>query len=108
MVGGAATEMNDLTERFVVRFPLRLRIRVGESAKFYRRSINSEIILRLDHSLNGLPNLAAEHAIEPPMFAAIERSLRGDLTAEEQVLVLAFRRLSAEKRKALLDLLSLG
>lgn len=100
--------MNDLTERFVVRFPLRLRIRVGESAKFYRRSINSEIILRLDHSLNGLPNLAAEHAIEPPMFAAIERSLRGDLTAEEQMLVLAFRRLSAEKRKALLDLLSLG
>jgi hypothetical protein len=98
--------MNELTERFVVRFPLWLRQRVGESARFYRRSINSEIILRLDHSLKGLPNLATEHAIEPPMFAAIERSLRGNLSDEEQTLVLNFRRLSAEKRKALLDLLS--
>jgi hypothetical protein len=98
-------QMNELTERFVVRFPLWLRRRIGESARFYRRSINSEIILRLDLSLNGLPNLAAEHSIEPPMFAAIERSLRANLTDEEESLVLRFRRLSAEKRKALLDLL---
>jgi Arc-like DNA binding domain len=100
--------MNELTERFVVRFPLGLRVRVGESARFYRRSVNSEIILRLDHSLNGIPNLAAEHALEPPMFAIIERTLRGNLAEDEQALVLSFRRLSAEKRKALLDLLTLG
>jgi hypothetical protein len=98
--------ISELTERFVVRFPPWLRKRVEESAKFYRRSINSEIILRLDHSLNGLPNLSTEHAIEPPMFAAIERSLRSNLSDEEQSLVLAFRRLSAAKRKSLLDLLS--
>ncbi len=98
--------MNELTERFVVRFPLTLRLRVGESARFYRRSVNSEIIIRLDHSLNGLPEMTTEHAVEPPMFAAIERSLRGDLTDEEQKIVFSVRRMSAEKRKALLDLLS--
>jgi hypothetical protein len=98
--------LSELTERFVVRFPLWLRLRIEESAKFYRRSINSEIILRLDHSLNGLPNMATEHAIEPPMFASIERSLRSNLSDEEQSLVLSFRRMSAAKRKALLDLLS--
>ena len=98
--------MNELTERFVVRFPVRLRARVGESARLYRRSVNSEIIVRLDHSLNGLPEMETERAIEPPMFAAIERSLRGDLTDEEQKVVFGFRRMSAEKRKALVDLLS--
>jgi hypothetical protein len=50
--------------------------------------------------------MATEHAIEPPMFASIERSLRSNLSDEEQSLVLAFRRMSAAKRKALLDLLS--
>ena len=98
--------MNEPIDRFVVRFPRSLRRRVEEVAKFYRRSINSEIILRLDHSLNGLPDLGSEHAVEPPMFAAIERSLRSNLSDEEQTLVLAFRRLSGLKRKALLALLT--
>ena len=98
--------MGEPTDNFVVRFPRSLRQRVGEVARFYRRSINSEIILRLDHSLNGLPSLAIEHSLEPPMFAAIERTLRGNLTQEEELVVLSFRRLSGAKRKALLDLLS--
>jgi Arc-like DNA binding domain len=97
--------MNEPIDRFVVRFPRSLRRRVEEVANFYRRSINSEIILRLDHSLNGLPDQDSEHAVEPPMFAAIERSLRSNLSDEEQTLVLSFRRLSGFKRKALLALL---
>ena len=98
--------MNEPIDRFVVRFPRSLRRRVEEVARFYRRSINSEIILRLDRSLNGLPDLETEGALEPPMFAAIERSLRGHLSDEEQTLVLAFRRLSGLKRKALIALLT--
>ena len=93
-------------DNFVVRFQLSLRKRVGEVARFYRRSVNSEIILRLDQALNGLPSMAIEHALEPPMFAAIERTLRGHLNPEEELVVLSFRRLSGAKRKALLDLLS--
>jgi len=98
--------LHEPIDKFVVRFPRSLRRRVEEVARFYRRSINSEIILRLDHSLNGLPNLATEHALEPPMFAAIEKTLRGNLSSEEEKLVLSFRRLSGAKRKALLDLLT--
>jgi len=98
--------MNEPYDRFVVRLPRSLRKRIEEVANFYRRSINSEIVLRLDHALNGLPNLDAEHSLEPPMFAAIERSLRSQLSDEEQTLVLAFRRLSGLKRKALLALLT--
>jgi hypothetical protein len=98
--------MGEPIDAFVVRFPRSLRQRIGEVARFYRRSVNSEIIMRLDHSLNGLPSMAIEHSIEPPMFAAIERTLRGNLAPEEELVVLCFRRLSGAKRKALLDLLS--
>jgi hypothetical protein len=96
---------NEPTDRFLVRLPRSLRRRIGEAARFYRRSINSEIILRLQHSLDSLPELALERALEPPMFSAIERTLRSDLSAEEESLVMRFRRLSGAKRKALLDLL---
>jgi len=97
--------LNEPYERFVVRLPRSLRKRIEEVANFYRRSINSEIVLRLDHALNGLPDFSSERSLEPPMFAAIERSLRANLSDEEQTLVLAFRRLSGIKRKALLALL---
>jgi hypothetical protein len=98
--------MKEPWDRFVVRFPPELRRRVDEAAKFYRRSRNAEIIIRLDHSLNGIPNLAFEKAIEPAMFAQIEKSLRANLTDEEQLLVHCFRRLSSAQRRALLQLLT--
>jgi Arc-like DNA binding domain len=98
--------MKEPWDRFVVRFPPSLRRRVEEAARFYRRSINAEIIMRLDNSLNGLPNLAFEHAIEPPMFRHIEKSLRANLSQEEERLVLSYRRLSGVQRQALLDLLT--
>jgi Arc-like DNA binding domain len=98
--------MKEPWERFVVRFPPSLRRRIDEAARFYRRSINAEIIMRLDHSLNGLPNLAFERAVEPPMFAQIEKSLRANLSNEEEKLVLSYRRLSGVQRQALLDLLT--
>lgn len=98
--------MKEPWDRFVVRFPPSLRRRVDEAARFYRRSINAEIIMRLDHSLNGLPNLAFERAVEPPMFAHIEKSLRANLSKEEELLVLCYRRLSDVQRQALLNLLT--
>ena len=97
--------MKQTWERFVLRFPPPLRRRVDEAAKYYRRSVNAEIIMRLDHSLNGIPKLSFERAIEPPMFELIEKSLRANLTDEEQRLVLGYRRLSSTQRRALLDLL---
>jgi hypothetical protein len=67
--------------------------------------MNAEIVIRLEYTLKGLPNQAIEKAIEPAMFPQIERILRGDLTKEEERLVIAFRRLSSTRRSALLELL---
>jgi len=98
--------MKNLTDKFVVRFPSGMRDRIAEASKFYRRSMNSEILMRLEHSLNSLPKLDIEEAIQPPFFDIIEGVLRKDLTEEEQTLLHNFRRLSAKKRQSLMDLLS--
>lgn len=90
--------------KLLLRLPDRLHVRVAEAAKRYRRSMNSEIVTRLEHSLNGLPD-DSESDVEPPFFAQIESALRSDLTDEEDSLVRLFRRLSASQRSALLTLL---
>lgn len=97
--------MREPTEKFVVRLPKRLRDQIWEMSRLYRRSMNAEIVIRLEFTLNGLPDKAVEKAIEPLMFPHIERILRGDLTHEEETLVLAFRRLNSKQRAALLELI---
>ena len=93
------------TENFMVRLPLGMRQKIHEAATLYRRSMNSEIVARLEQSLQGLPDQQYERAVAPPFFPEIERLLRGDLTLEESDLIRCFRRLSSDKRKALLELL---
>ena len=97
--------MKNPTENFMVRLPPGMRDRIFEASQLYRRSMNSEIVARLDQSLRGLPDQQFERAVAPPFFPEIERLLRGDLTAEESDLIRCFRRMSAEQRKALLELL---
>ncbi|MBV1905908.1 MAG: Arc family DNA-binding protein [Pseudomonadales bacterium] len=97
--------MTKPTHNFVVRFPIGLRDRIYEASQMYRRSMNSEIIARLEQSLNGLPNQQFETSIAPAFFPEIERALRGNLNEEEKALIFAYRRLSAAKRKALIELL---
>ncbi len=91
--------------RLVLRLPEELRVRVAEAARRYRRSLNSEIVARLEHSLGALPANATESAVEPPFFAQIETALRHDLSDEEDALIRMFRRLSPKQRSALLNLL---
>ena len=98
--------MREHTDKFIVRLPRRLRNHLFEISKLYRRSVNSEIVLRLEYTMNGIPNQELEKALEPAMFSQIERILRGNLTKEEEMMVLCFRRLSSDRRKALMDLLS--
>ena len=97
--------MKNPTENFMVRFPPGLRNRIYEASQLYRRSMNSEIVARLDQSLRGLPDQQFERAVAPPFFPEIECLLRGDLTPEESDLIRCFRRMSTEQRKALLELL---
>ena len=38
--------------KFVVRLPLRLRDQIADAATYYRRSMNSEIVARLEHTFS--------------------------------------------------------
>jgi hypothetical protein len=101
-----SNSMTNLTERYVLRFPKGLREKLKEAATLYRRSVNSEILARLEQSLNGLPDQTFEDAIQPAFLEEIERMLRNGLTPDELKLLRYFKRLPADKRRALLDLLS--
>lgn len=92
--------------KFLVRLPVDLHQRVSEAAERYRRSVNSEIVARLEQSLVGLPHDADESAVEPPFFPYIETTFRRDLSEQENALIRAFRRLSRRQRGALVALLT--
>ena len=91
--------------KFVVRLPMEMRDRIAEAANHHRRSMNSEIVARLEQSFSGLPTEAEQQSIEPPMQGTIDALLRRDLQDDERELVRTFRRLSGDKRRALLRLL---
>ena len=92
--------------KFVLRLPSELRERIAEAAGLYRRSINSEIVARLEQSLMGIPQDAMETQMEPPFFPQMETTFRRDLSDDEDRLIRLYRRLSTQQRRALIDLLS--
>ena len=92
--------------KFVLRLPDELRERVSEAAGLYRRSINSEIVARLEQSLTGISEDDAERPLEPPFFREIETTFRRDLSDDEDRLIRLYRRLSSRQRRALIELLS--
>ena len=97
--------MNDLNYKFVVRLTTRMRDQIALAAKHYRRSMNSEIITRLEQSFGALPQNEVEDAVRPAFHPGIEALFRNQLTEHEKSLVQSFRLLSTEKQRALLGLL---
>ena len=97
--------MNDLDYKFVVRLTTRMREQICLAAKHYRRSMNSEIIARLEHSFGVLPNNEVEEAVQPAFHSEIEVLFRNQLNETEQSLVQSFRLLNNEKQRALMKLL---
>jgi len=91
--------------KFVVRLPATMRDLIAESAQHYRRSMNSEIVARLHQSFSGIPDDASERGLAPPLHDQLEQLLKRELSVDEEQLVRTYRRLSKEKRTALLDLL---
>jgi len=98
--------MSDLDYKFVVRLTTRMRDQIALAAKHYRRSMNSEIIARLEQSFGVLPQNEIEEAIQPAFHRRVEQLFRHQLNEEEQTLVQSFRLLSNEKQVALLHLLT--
>lgn len=97
--------VSSTVRKFVVRLPDDLHSRIGEASKRYRRSMNSEIVTRLDHSLKGLPGTASETKVEPAFFQHLETTFRRDLSDQEDAMIRLFRRLSKRQREALVTLL---
>jgi len=97
--------MNDLDYKFVVRLTTRMKSQIALAAKHYRRSMNSEIIARLEQSFGTLPQNEIEEAVQPAFHPGIEALFRSQLSESEQSLIQSFRLLSTEKQVALLSLL---
>jgi hypothetical protein len=116
--------------KYMVRLPVPMRDLIAESARHYRRSMNSDIVARLQHSFSGLGDQSAptqfadeignetaadftasrgdsaRHGLAPPLHDQFEALFRRDLSEQEEQLIRSFRRLSATKRESLLALLS--
>lgn len=126
--------MKEKPYKFVVRLPMSMRDRIAESAQLYRRSMNSEIVARLQESFSGLGsnNQDSEQASEefhdqlsnhasgspsnhhsnqvhdrpgPGLNIHLERILRQQLDADEEQILQGYRQLGKAKRAALLKLL---
>ena len=91
--------------KYMVRLPAEMRDLIAESAEHYRRSMNSDIVARLQQTFRGLPDDTTETNMAPPLHNELEQLRRSELNDEEQRLLRTFRRLGKEKRAALLDLL---
>jgi len=92
--------------KLVLRLPAAMRSQIAEAAAHYRRSMNSEIVARLEQSFGVLPRNSTEQEIEPPLHPHMEAIFRSTLTDVEQALIKTFRRLDSSRQKALIDLLN--
>ena len=86
--------------KFVVRLPEGMREHIAEVARQHHRSMNSEIIARLEHSLIDLPTLH-----EHPTRHSLNDKQLDTLTHPERELLLRFREMSRRQQNALLALL---
>lgn len=83
-------------DKFVVRLPNGMRDRIAEVARTQHRSMNSEIIARLEHSLenDGLQLHADNLRLDSPEISQYEREL-----------LMRFRQLAQRQQNALLSLI---
>jgi hypothetical protein len=98
--------MGEKNYKYLVRLPQPLREKLHESAAYYRRSLNSDIVARLHQTFSGLPGADQLDAITPPLHHQIQEVLHPDLSRDELQLVRRYRTLTAGKKVALMDLLS--
>ena len=97
--------MKEQPYKYMVRLPPAMRDQIRESARHYRRSMNSDIVARLQQTFSGIPDEAMSREIEPPMHSEFQTLFHPELSAEEEVLIRCYRRMPAGKREALRNLL---
>lgn len=84
-------------DKFVVRFPDDMRDRIATVARENHRSMNSEIIARLEHSMR------QDNFLEQELPAIKDSS---DLSAHERELLQRFRLLGQRQQNALIALIA--
>ncbi|WP_277052046.1 Arc family DNA-binding protein [Zestomonas thermotolerans] len=84
-------------DKFVVRLPEGMRERIADIARSHHRSMNSEIIARLEQSM------LQEGALDDDLSLANDRP---ELTLHERELLQRFRQLSRRQQNALLALIA--
>ncbi|WP_286788624.1 MULTISPECIES: Arc family DNA-binding protein [unclassified Pseudomonas] len=84
-------------DKFVVRLPEGMRDHIADVARYHHRSMNSEIIARLEQSLiqNGEMDGSARMRLDSP-----------ELSAHERELLQRFRGLSGRQQNALISLIA--
>lgn len=97
--------MKEQPYKYMVRLPPSMRDLIVESARHYRRSMNSDIVARLHTSFSELHAAEAAAQISPPLHDRFEALFHRDLSEEEQRLIRCYRRLPEHKRDALRALL---
>ncbi|MBA3980249.1 MAG: hypothetical protein C0462_06550 [Alcanivorax sp.] len=105
----AAEHQRQEVEKFVVRLPKGIRGKISELAKYNKRSMNAEIVARLEESLGLTMNVEGVAESAPHLYAVSAEAPRsgGDpviITQEDQLLE-RFRAMSMTHRRALLELL---
>jgi cytochrome c-type biogenesis protein CcmH/NrfG len=99
MYNQKAVYSSTTADKFVLRLPGGMREQVAKIAKTNRRSMNSEIISRLEASLDNDDNdsIAAQVSVDSP-----------ELTEHERALLKSFRQLAKRQQTALVHLIEHG
>lgn len=107
MASDDSAPSSQTAEKFVVRLPRGMRRRIADAARAYHRSMNSEIVARLEHSLD-----SGGESYPDPVDRSAETGadtpaeLPASAAEDEALLLDAYRRMTPERRRALLALLS--
>ncbi|HBF08052.1 MAG TPA: DNA-binding protein [Gammaproteobacteria bacterium] len=98
------TQGSRSADKFVVRLPDGMRQKIALVAKNYHRSMNSEIVSRLEQSLRAEPSLLSE---EEKAALQLGGETAMDVSPQESAIISRFRQLSPSKRQALLEIMNL-
>ena len=93
-------------DKFVVRLPKGMRQLIAEVAKNYHRSMNSEIVSRLESSLRVEPCLLTGEGEEGLEGLSETDTMNVELNKQEYAIVERIRQLDANNKEALVTILS--
>jgi len=68
--------MKEQPYKYMVHLPPYVRDLIAESARHYRRSMNSDIVARLQHSFRGLSDESKELELAPSLHEKFESLFR--------------------------------